>query len=146
MAASTFGALKAYLEAQGLGIAVYKDAPPTGVKDATSNLLKAPYCVVTPDLGMVRDKHGDAATTGTELVQLDLWQNWHDPADKVSESATLPDAITVALEGTRLMQTGTGVPPKAVYSVRQLGRIRQLNRDANLVRHIYTLGVHRSIV
>lgn len=147
MAASIYGALKAYLEAQGLGIAVYKDAPPTNVKDKTTGLLTAPYCVVTEDIALTPDKHGDgAATTGRELVQLDLYQNWRDGADANKESPTLADAITVAIHGTRLQPSGTGQPPKTVYAVQQQGRVRTLERDTRLIRHAYTLAVDRSLV
>lgn len=141
------GAIKQFLEGRGLGISVYRDVPPA--KAALRNddgTLKSPYCVVTEGIALPLDPLEDgAASTGVEQIQMDLYQQWRDASDKDVESPTLADAITEALHGSQLLAGAQTSPPKRVYGVFQKGRIRTVDRDARLVRHIYSLDVHRTI-
>jgi hypothetical protein len=137
--------LKAYLEGKALGISVYDTAPPKSGK------ATRPYVTVEENIALTMDPREDggpgtgAEATGLELVQMDLWQTWRDDNDKRVESATLPDAITRAIDGTQLGQTGTGIPPKRVYGLLQQNRVRILDREARIVHHVYTLAVHRVV-
>src|ERR1700694_3479502 len=135
------GALKTFLEAQGLGLAVYTDRPPP------RGHVSHPYCIVTGDINLVLDKLEDsAASTGAEEVQLDLYQQWRNANDQVLESPTLADAITDSLEGSRIGATyGAGATAKIIYAVLQRARRRLLNENERIVRHIYQLDVVRQV-
>lgn len=152
MAATIGGAIKAYLEAQGLGIAVYKDAPPQAVRDKATGRIVAPYCTYHEDIVPLRMRpmeDGGPANGGTAIVtqtfQLDLWQNWRAADDTNLESPTLADAITRLLHGSKLLPSGAGAPPVHVAGVRQVGRIRIEERDPRIVHHAYTLAIDRVI-
>jgi hypothetical protein len=135
--ALTFGgALKAYLEAQGLGISVTKDRTVKG--------QARPYCTYSGDLSLTIDGLEDGgAATGTEMLQLDLWQTLDQ------ESPTLADDITKKLHGFR---TSYGTPSKTVYGVLQRNRIRLIElvevakgQATSVVHHAYTLDIKRMI-
>jgi hypothetical protein len=133
------GALKALLESKSLSISVSRDVPPGGTK--------LPYCTAA-ELSLALDPMEDggpangAEATGSDLLQLDLWQTWK-VADKVVESPTLADAIERALHGASL---NFGTPNKRVYSVLlNHPRIRRVDRDANLTNHTWTLDLRRVI-
>jgi len=144
MSASLGGAIKAYLESKGLNIAFYRDAAPQGTK--------RPYGTIVENIALVMDplESGGPATgataTGTETVQLDLWQTWLKPDKTINEDPLLPDRITNAIHGARLLSTPpASVSPKLVYAILQRGRVRILDRDAGIVHHAYTLAVKRVI-
>ena len=144
MALTISAAIKAYLETKGLGIQFFKDAAPDAVK--------RPYATISEGIAVRMDPMEDggpaagSGATAKELVQLDLWQSWQDDAGKVIESATLPDAITEAIHGSRLLSAPAGsTPPKMVYGVLQEGRVRLLDRNSGIVQHAFTLAVYRSI-
>ena len=146
LAAGTYGALKAYIEAQGLSITVYKDAAPPTTRDPATGLLKAPYCTVIEDISMVpesRDDGGSGAGGSSyvaELVQLDLWMNWRDSSDKSLENRTLGDALYRKLDGCTL-----DLAPTRVYAVHVQNKIRLVERDNNVVHVAYTLRVRRQV-
>ena|ERR1700682_143697 len=143
MAASLGAAIKAYLETKGLGIAFYRDAPPQNTP--------LPYGTIVEDIAMKMDPLEDGGpanggtATGKELVQLDLWQNWLKADKTINEDPLLPDRITNAIHGSRLLTTGTGVSPKLIYHIGQESRVRILDRDSAIVHHAFTLAVHRVI-
>lgn len=148
MSATLGGALKAYLEAKGLGITVFNDAPPVNTPRA-GKVGSPPYCTVAEDIALTMDPMEDggpasgAEATGSEIIQLDLWQTWKDGNDKRIESQTLANAISRALHGGLNLTFGT--PPTRVYGVLHRNRIRILERDNNIVHHAYTLDVRRVI-
>lgn len=139
MASDTAGALKAFIESQGLSLAVYHDQAPD---DQT-----LPYVVILDDLAFVPDKLEDGAvSTGVETVQIDLWQQWRDPTtnNKV-ESKLLPRQLVRALQGSHLLTSGTGQPPTTVYALLVRNMIRMPELDENKVHHAITAEVFQTI-
>jgi hypothetical protein len=154
LAGSTYGALKAYIEAQGLGISVYKDAaPPSRIDKATgliTGIVKA-YCTVVEGVSLTSDSREDGgvaqggASYVIELVQLDLWMNWRDSDGNSLESRTqgatpsFADALYRTLDGCTL-----DLAPTRVYRVVVQNRVRLVERDNNIVHVAFTLSVRRA--
>jgi hypothetical protein len=137
MAATTAGALKAYLEAQGLGLAVFRDDAQTG--------QALPYATVTEAVTVTADGAGDTGDTGaaryvTELAQVDLWQTWRAENGAIAESYTLPGAIVRCLQGAQLTSA-----PTRVYGCTVDSMVRLLERDTNLVHHAVTVRIRRAL-
>lgn len=142
MSASIGGAVKAYLENQGLGISVFRDGPPPGTKK--------PYVTVIEGLSLKVDGLEDGGpaggnkspSTGIELAQVDLWQ------DKAPETkSALADQILEALHGATL-NTPANQPPFRVYGVIVRSRVRlveELGMATAVVHHAYSLDIHRQI-
>jgi hypothetical protein len=107
VSASTAGALKAFLEAQSLGIAVYRDQAPEN--------QALPYVIVNEAVAMTPDALEDGASgTVREEVTVDVWMAWKDVTTGLrTESYTLPSAVARVLQGARLNVIGTAV----VYAV-----------------------------
>jgi len=133
------GALKALLESKGLSISGFRDVPPEGTKE--------PYFTLT-EISLAMDSLEDggpasgAEATGSDLMQLDLWQTWK-VNDKVVDSPTLPDRISRTLHGASL---NFGTPNQRVYGVLlNHPRIKRIDRDANLVNHTWTLDLRRVV-
>lgn len=146
LAAGTYGALKAYIEAQGLGVSIYKDAAPPSTTDPVTKLLKVPYCTVVEDVSATSDSREDGGSGSggssyiTELVQLDLWMNWRDSADKSLEDRVLAASLHRKLDGCTL-----DLAPTRVYNVQVQNRIRLVERDNNLIHVAFTLAVRRQL-
>jgi len=116
MAATTSGALKAFLESPSLqlGVPVYRDQAPAG--------QKKPYIVVTELLPATPDEWEDGAIgTVREGVSIDIWMAWKDLpgfaetkfADgTILESYALPMTVAKALSGARL-----ATAPTTVYGI-----------------------------
>lgn len=142
MAATTGGALKAYLEGLGLGLPVFRDR----VRDGQV----PPYAVVLDNLNVSRintGDHGDQAAPVSveELVQLDLWQllrfpAGHAQAGKNAEDYALPETLDRRLSGARLPAS-----PTVTFGVSVLGWRRLPDPDPNLVHHVYNLVVRREL-
>lgn len=138
MAASTAGALKAYIETLGLGIAVFRDR--VG-QDAT-----LPYSRIQEAITMTPRQSGDFGDTNrdalvTEEAQVDLWQQHRNPTtNAVTEDYTLQDTLAHKLHGARLTAA-----PKRVYGVRVLGVNRGVDSDANTVHHQITVALDRAL-
>lgn len=136
MAASTAGALKAYLEGLGLGVSVFRDEAPAG--------QKLPYITVREEIANVPDRDGDYGDatvehTTAETVQIDVWQTWRNPTTgAVVESYTLPKQVQRALRDARLDAT-----PTRTYGVVLTGTVRLLERADNVVHHASTAVVRR---
>lgn len=128
MAATSSGAVKAFLEAQGLGVAVYRDVAPA------SAVL--PYVTVQEGISLVPEDHGDhgADAAVTELVQVDLWQA------QGAETYTLPDAVVGALHGAVLTQH-----PKHVYGCVVRSAVRLIEPKTNDVHLAITTALRRAI-
>lgn len=90
MSASVGGAVKAWLETAGLGIAVYRRSAP---EDASY-----PYVTVNERVAVTPEAHGDngADAAVDETIQVNIWQRVED------ESHTLFNAVYQRLHGSRL--------------------------------------------
>lgn len=149
MAATTSGALKAYIEGLGLGLSVYRDAAPGKDSPEKERLPAVPFPFVTvrESISTVLNMDGDlsdaaATVSARELVQVDLWQRWRDLASlKPLESYTLPGALVKRLRGARLVPVGTAV----VYGVAGVSFVRLLEEERNVVHHAITCTVHRAV-
>jgi len=135
MALTLYGAVKAYLEAQGLGISVFRDLPPPA--------KSRPYVVVTGDIAMRPSVLEDGTAYDVmEEIQVDLYETWRGQNEQPSESPTLADSITVKLIGTQLSY---GSPQKQVYALLQRARRREVDSVLRVVRHVYQFDVVRQL-
>lgn len=137
MAASSSGAIKALLESAGLGISVYRDTAPPD--------QGLPYVTVQEGISLVPEPafsvFDDAAHHVTEEVQVNVWQQWRNPSTRaVTESYTLPDAVTAVLVGGLL----TALP---TYGGHMLfgSRQRLVEEDANVVHDSITVEIKRTL-
>lgn len=144
MAATTAGAIKAYLETLGLGVAVYRDRAPENTPLFTDAGAARPYVTVTEGISVVTDpafnSFDDDQSHVIELAQVDVWQPWRypEPAGGIAESYTLPDAVMAALDGSRLAEA-----PTHVAGMRLTGAVRLLEVDDNVVHHAFTVEIRR---
>lgn len=143
MAATTAGALKAYIEALGYGIPVFRDGPRPG--------QAYPYAVVQEGISISLDLPGcgdfgdtDAEITVTEIAQVDVLQQARAKTSptrtKNVERYALAEAIAHRLHGAAL----TGHPAH-VHGV----RVQTLDRIPladNVVRHAITVELHRTLL
>ena len=146
MAANTANAIKAYLEAQGLGVSVYRDLQPPDTA--------LPFITVFENIGMAPEpafnSFDDSEKHVRELVQVDVWQMWRDTTGEIQESYTLPDAVVKALMGARL-----SAGPTHVAGVNVVGMVRTLGEPGDVgpfgqplqgkVRHAITVEVRRTL-
>lgn len=161
MAATTRTALKAFIESLGLGLNCFQDVAP-------ENQLR-PYVVILGPLSVTPDRLEDGGTllaqaqagatrptgsyqTATELLQVDLWQTWRNPAATANdpqhvaqaadhallEDYTLPEKLFWAIHGARLPSA-----PQVVYACILRGYPRLFERKQNLVHHPGTIEVKR---
>jgi|SRR5215472_1956782 len=148
MPVTTGALLKAYLETQGLGYAVYADQP--------IPQPRRPYVVALDEMSMVPDPWEDGkANTVVETVQLDLYQDWRDLDGRVTGRKgkllvdwTLSPHLTAVLDGSRLYLPGNpDVPGKVgqgiVYVVKVASIMRRIFDTDNIHDHTYTLEVRR---
>lgn len=143
MAASTSGAIKAYLEALAFGVPVFRDGPREGQTE--------PYIVVQEGLPAARNltasgDFGDptADIPITETVVVDLVQQARvktgPKTTRVTERYGLAEAIGHALHGCTLPAS-----PARVTSVR-LTDIDRIPIEDNKVRHSITVQVERVLL
>ena len=147
MALTTSGAIKAYLEgplAMGgaqLGITVFQDQAP-------DNRAK-PYIVIEPLVVTPDALEDGGAATVREHLTVTVWMDWKNlnaTGTPRAEDPTLADRVVKALEGSRLMTQGTGVPPTKVYGVLiHSSGPRILERDANVVHVPIWVEVWRAL-
>lgn len=140
-AATTAGALKAFIESLGLSIAAYRDTAPDGTAK--------PYVSILESISAVPDALEDGhLTTGVENAQVDVWQQYRDPASHaVTESYTLPASIAAGLHGSNLYvdanRPGT-IGGKRVYGVLVRNLIRMpAEEEENVVHHVIDLHLMR---
>ena len=138
MAANTGNAIKAHLEAQALGVAVFRD------RRAPNAPL--PYITVKEDINTAPDggwnAYDDPEGHVTELVQVDIWQRKQNPTtEDMVESNTLSDAVMKALHGVHL-----ATAPKLVAGVHVVGRNRLVEFETNIVHIALTVEVRRVLV
>ena len=147
MAASTTGALKAFIEAQGLGISVYRDQAPSGTA--------RPYITVTEAIAITPDLLEDAsAGSAVEEVSIDIWMDWKNVTSGVVngvapggllESYTLVSAVMQSLIGARL-----STAPTTVYGVvikRAGPRIVEMDENSagGIVHHVLQVEIFRNL-
>lgn len=148
MAATTAGAVKAYVESLGLSIAAYRDGAPTN--DDGTVAAPYPHLVIQEGIGYSPDRSGDfgdqaAVRTVTELVQCDLYQlartlTAATPGSANAENYTLHGALVKRLHGARLGAIGL----QHVDGCRVVGGRRWPIAD-NVVRHTIDLEIRREL-
>jgi hypothetical protein len=132
---TTANALKAWIEAGGLGVTVYRDRPPEGTA--------YPYVTVHEGISEVPSGTDNAFCaddfTIVEQVQVSLWQQWKDKASNaVTESYTLAAALRRLLNGAQL-----ATAPTRVFGVRVTNRVRALDVDNDVVHDALTVDIDR---
>lgn len=138
MAATTAGALKAFIEAGGLGLSAYRDE--------AADKATLPYVVIHEAIAIVPDGSDgrfdkDSAHSVREDVQVSLWQRWRATSTGVvGESYTLPDALINLLDGSHLPAA-----PKHVWGVKFVSSRRLPEKDPNLVQHAMTFKIIRNV-
>lgn len=144
MAATTAGAIKAYLEGRGYGIPWYRDGAPV----AAGRAADPPYGTVQEGIAYAPERHGDTGDLDAhqgedERVQVDLWQpaRARATAGKASnaESYTLPGRVRRDLHGAVLPPLADG---RRIYGLRVVSGQRWPISE-NVVRHTYTVAVRR---
>ena len=132
MAATTAGALKAWLEAAGLSIAVYRDSAPTGTA--------RPYLTVDEHISLTTDASGDNGDDASVREQATV-HVWQTPG---AESPTLVDAVIQRLEGGHLPAGRTRVYGTSVdFSVRLVER--DPTGKPTVIHHAITVTVRRTL-
>jgi hypothetical protein len=145
MAATVYGAIKAYMEpklaAQNLSITgVFRDLPP--------EKTKRPYLTFLGGISLILDPRedggpaGGSEATATEKGQLDLWQDWADSSGNTLETDPLADAVARLIDGANL---SFGTPTKRIYGVLLRNRTRLTERDNKIVHHAFTVDLRRAI-
>lgn len=137
MAATTAGALKAYIETLGLSLAVYRDKAP---EDATGKYVRVHEAVTISPRQSGDFGDPNAGRQVTEEVQLDLFQPIRDANLAVVEDYTLPDTLIRKLHGAHLTAA-----PKHVYGVRVLNSTRFPDDDENVARQLITVALDRAL-
>lgn len=134
MSATTAGAVKAWLEGQALGVAVYRDSAPINTP--------LPYVTVTEAVALTPDRDGafdrDVTHTVVEVAQVDVWQRWRSDSGQPAEQYDLPHRVRRALDAAVLPSA-----PGRVYGCRSTGMVRLLEVDENVVHHAVTINVYR---
>jgi hypothetical protein len=136
IAATTSGALKAYVEGLGLGLQVFRDSAPQNTP--------LPYVTVTENLTTTLNRDGDQADqaaqlTARELAQVSLWEQWRGADGKVLEAYGVGPTLARRLRGARLGPIGSRI----AYGVTDVSLQRLLEEDANVVQTVITITVHR---
>lgn len=138
------GALKALIEASGLGIAAYRDAVRAEDKD------RLPYVIIDELVSVVPDQHGDKQDVDghhgeTETVTLHLWERWKGDDGKPAEDYPLPRQLSKLLRTSQPFTYGSvekgGVV--RVYGVSITARARIIEETANVVHSTWTLALRR---
>lgn len=151
MAATTAGAFKAFLESLGLGLPVYRDGLPVirwedrgGQRVAVH--ASPPAIVVQDGISLTDDASGDygdddAAVTGVELVQVDLFQL---AREQVSPTTTRNTEDPELVRTLRRALRGLGIAryaPVPVYGTKVADGQRWAISD-NVARHTFNVTVH----
>lgn len=137
MSATLSGALKAGIEALGLGLSAYRDEAPS---DATR-----PYVTLHEGISRTREQHGDqgdadAHGAATELVQASLWQDWRDETGALIEQPGLAEDLVAGINGLAL-----ATAPRRVYSCTVDDSQRFLEDESNTVHEAITVRIRRDL-
>jgi hypothetical protein len=138
MSASSSGAVKALIEAAGLGVAVYRDRQPENEQ--------LPYIVVHEAISIIPEpafnQGDDPERHISEQVQIDLWERWKNEDGSLAESYTLGEEIAHVLQGGIFAD-----PPAQVTRVQLIqGPNRFLEVEEGLVHKVYTVLLRRTLV
>lgn len=135
MSATSSAALKAHIESLGLGLSAHRDVAPEDTA--------LPYVTIHERITLDTDDSGDngADPTGTETVQVDLWQTWRNADKTRAESLTLADSLHAGLHGAALANVGSN----RVYGCRVDRSVRQFERDNNLVHTSFDVELRRAL-
>lgn len=100
-------------------MSVYRDQAPSSLTLIAADGTASPYLTVSEAITVVPDKLEDAAaSTVREHATVDIWMPWKNLVSGILlESYTLPAAVSKALQGSRLLTSGTGKPATTVYAV-----------------------------
>jgi hypothetical protein len=100
MAATTAGALKAWLEAGSLGISFFRDRAP---KDQALpfGVIQEAISIVPIPMGDHSDQTADRQVT--EQAQVSIYEVWRDATGKPAERYDLPSLVYRRLEGALLV-------------------------------------------
>ena len=134
MSASLAGALKAHIEALGLGLTAFRDD--AGKTDGLTR-----WVTITEAVSTTTEDLGDdgAENQVSELLQVDLWQPWRaTAAGGAAEDYDLADQLCRGIHRAPL----TGAPT-TVRSCKVVSAPRLLERDTNLVHHPITVRIRR---
>lgn len=144
MAATASAALKTWLEAQSLGVPVFRRRPPEPPAP--------PFILVIDGISAVVEGHEDGGrarggtTPVTEDLQVDLYYYENDPKATpggLTESYSLPYRLAQALDGADLGSFAT--PAIRIYGCTLVEGPRELESptDPNLIRKTYTVAIRR---
>jgi hypothetical protein len=136
MAATTANAVKALIEAGGLGLTAYRDEAPD---------VALPYCVIFEAISVVPEpafsQYDDPDGHVTEQVQVSMFQQRRHPTtNAVTETYTLPDALCALLGGGRLT-----VLPNYGGHVQLVARSRTLEDERTVAHDALTIEVRRTL-
>ncbi len=132
--------MKAFVEQAGLNLTCVRDRaegktyPYVAIREGVS---KVPSTASTPfEMGGKRSIR--------EMVQLDLYQQWKKPDGTMAEVYGLGDALADVLDGSVLLQSGSGAPPTHVYGVKVIqGPMRFPDLEPNIIRDTITIEIDR---
>lgn len=137
MSATTGNAIKALVEAAGLGVTVYRDEAPPGA--AFPYVVVSEAITVNPETAF--NPRDDAEHHVTEQVQVSLWQQRRNPTtNAITESYTLPDALCALFSGGRL----TTLPTYGGHT-RVLGRTRLFEDEGKTIHDPIDIEVRRTL-
>lgn len=137
MAATTGNAVKALIEAAGLGVTVYRDEAVPAAAMPYVTVFEA--ISVNPEAAF--NAYDDPEGHVTEQVQVDVWQQRRNPTtNAITESYTLPDAVCRALAGKRL----TALPTYGGH-MQLVGRTRLLEDEGQTIHDALTVEVRRTL-
>lgn len=138
MSATTAGALKALIEAGGLGITADRDERSRLNTAANWVTISEGISAVPASINTPYDPLGPKVVS--ELAQVDLWQTWRDDNKNILESAALAKSLVRLLDGARLPTSPTRTFGVTVRSSRRMPP----EQEANLVHTAITVEVVRS--
>lgn len=152
MAATAAGALKAWLESQGLGVPVFRRHAPARDPNDPNSPYPLPYVTLAEGIAAPTEgqEDGGSALGGSspvnEQVQVDLWMYEEDPTATGggrTESYALPYQLAAALGGANLGSFGT--PARRIYGCILRDGPREIPdpSDPNLVRKVYLVEIKR---
>lgn len=140
MAATSSGALKAFIEGLGLSLSAYRDKAP---EEATLPYIRIREAITVSPRSSGDFGDANAKKHVSEEVQLDLFQDHRDldQADRpIIEDYDLADTLVAKLHGAHL-----AVAPTHVFGVRVLNSSRFPEPDENVVRHLITVALDRAL-
>jgi hypothetical protein len=139
VSATYAAAIKGYLEGLALGVPVFRDRAPLYKSDGTAQPL--PYVVVTDGLSITAERTGDGRyKRGTELVQVDVYEQIANTDGTRAESFTLVEDIYTGLLGARLTTA-----PKRVWRAEGFSRVRFRDDSLNEIRTSISFTLRRKM-